>query len=279
MSKIANARKLAEELITEFRPPSLDERQATAEGANLLEEVAYSGEPGPSDWRAQVQWLSLQVSDVSPLLSAQHEERHAAEQYRIVRTKIIQHPRNLAMIVVSSPGTGDGKTVTAVNLAAALAMRSDEQVLLLDADFRRSILHHYLGMSKAPGLADVLAAMSRFEDIVYRVEDLPNLYVLPSGEGQLHPTELLDSGLWRSFSRRIRQQFQRVIVDCPPVEAEADYHLITAVCDGVLLVVRPDHTDRGLCLEALNTVGDKLLGVLINDVRGLRLRKIHLFRC
>jgi capsular exopolysaccharide synthesis family protein len=169
------------------------------------------------------------------------------------------------MIVVSSPTTGDGKTITAINLAGALAQRSDEQILLLDADFRRAMVHVCLGLPQEPGLAEVLAGEAEFEDTVYRVEQLPNLYILPAGTAGERPSELLDSSSWRTFGERIRDQFHRVVVDCPPVEAVADYDLITAVCDGVVLVVRPDHTDRKLCMGALKTVGQKLIGVLIND--------------
>ena len=228
-----------------------------------------------ADWKGRARSISLQVSDSSPLLSAEREDRKAADQYRLVRTKIVQHPRNPSIVVVSSPGTGDGKTVTAVNLAAALALSSEEKVLLLDADFHRSMVHAYLGISEVPGLAEVLAGTSPFENALLCVRQLPNLYVLPAGESNIHPTELLASPCWRAFTCRIQQHFRRVIVDCPPVEAVADYDLITAVCDGVFLVVRPDHTDRRLCFSALKTIGEKLLGVIINDLKDWFLWKDH----
>jgi protein-tyrosine kinase len=224
-------------------------------------------EPAFMDLVSHVRPLSLTVSDSSPLLSARHEEWQAAEEYRILRTKIVQHHINPQMIVVSSPTTGDGKTVTAVNLAAALAQRSDEQILLVDGDFRRSMVHNCLGISEQPGLAEVLADEAIFEDTVYRVDQLPNLYVLPAGSAGARASELLDSSCWRGVIGRIRQHFHRIVVDCPPVEAVADYDLITTLCDGVLLVVRPDHTDRKLCMRALKTAGQKLLGVLINDAK------------
>ena len=80
---------------------------------------------------------------------------HASEQYRIVRTRIVQHPSRPSLILVSSPDPGDGKTITAINVAGALSLKSEGSVLLIDADFRRPNIHEQLGLPIGPGLADL----------------------------------------------------------------------------------------------------------------------------
>jgi capsular exopolysaccharide synthesis family protein len=210
--------------------------------------------------------VSFRISDSSPLLSPKQEDRRAAEQYRIIRTKIFHQVPGSSITVICSPGMGDGKTVTSVNLAAALAHKSEDKVILIDADLRLSKVHERLGIPNAPGLAEVLAGTCALEDAMLRVEQLPNFYVLPAGQAEVNPTELLDCSNWRALLVRLREEFRRTIVDSPPVEAVADYDLIAANCDGVVLVVRPDHTSRPLLANALAKVKGKLIGVLINDV-------------
>jgi len=210
--------------------------------------------------------VSFQISDSRPLLSPKQEDRRAAEQYRIIRTKIFHQLPGSSITVICSPGMGDGKTVTAVNLAAALAHKSEDKVLLMDADLRLSKVHECLGIPKTPGLAEVLSGACALEDAILRVEQLPNFYILPAGQAEVNPTELLDCANWRGLLLRLREDFRRTIVDSPPVEAVADYDLIAADCDGVVLVVRPDHTSRPLLASALAKVKSKLAGVLINDV-------------
>lgn len=161
---------------------------------------------------------------------------------------------------------GDGKTVTAVNLAAALAHKSEDKVILIDADLRLSKVHERLGISKTPGLAEVLSGACTLEEAMLQVEQLPNFFILPAGHAVANPSELLDSSNWRALLARLREEFRRTVIDSPPVEAVADYDLIASNCDGVVLVVRPDHTSRPLLARALTKVKAKLIGVLINDV-------------
>jgi capsular exopolysaccharide synthesis family protein len=224
--------------------------------------------PGLADMRTQpgVRPVSFRISDSRPLLSPKREDRRAAEQYRIIHTRIFHQLPGSSITVISSPGMGDGKTVTAVNLAAALAHKSEDKIILIDADLRLSRVHERLGIPKTPGLAEVLSGACTLEDAMLRVEQLPNFYILPAGQAEANPTELLDSSNWRALLARLREEFRRTIVDSPPVEAVADYDLIAANCDGVVLVVRPDHTSRPLLARALTKVRGKLIGVLINDV-------------
>jgi len=209
--------------------------------------------------------VSLRISDSSPLLSPKADDRRSAEQYRIIRTRVFHQLQGASVTVVSSPGIGDGKTVTALNLAAVLARKDESKVILVDADLRLSKVSDRLGRPDGPGLAGVLAGACTLEEAIVRVEQLPNFYILPAGHADSNPTELLDSSNWRQLIARLREEFQRTIVDSPPVEVVADYDLIASVCDGVILVVRPDHTPRPALANALAKVKNKLTGILIND--------------
>ena len=223
--------------------------------------------PSESSPMREIRSIRLRVPAPSPLLPFENGYGRPSEQYRILRTKIVQHPNQPRFILVSSPASGDGKSITATNTAAALSLKSDARVLLVDADFRKPAIHTQLGLPEAPGLAEVLKGAARVEDALVRTQEFPNLFVISAGVPPPNPVELLDSTNWQAFCAKIRSLFRYVVVDSPPVGAVADYELIQAVCDGVILVVRPDHTNRQLCQKSLATVSKaKLLGVLLNCV-------------
>ena len=161
---------------------------------------------------------------------------------------------------------GDGKTVTSVNLAAALAHKSEDKVILIDADLRLSKVHERLGIPKTPGLAEVLAGTCTLEDAMLRVEQLPNFYVLPAGQAEVNPTELLDSSSWRALLARLLGRVSAHHRDSPPVEAVADFDLMAATCDGVAPGWWPrSHQPAGARERARQSEG-QVTGVLINDV-------------
>jgi len=219
-------------------------------------------EPVVGRWR--IQPLPFPVPDAGPVLSASLAHPNAAEQYGFVRTRIMHHPSAPATVAVSSPGIGDGKSVTSINVAGAFAQSEDEEVLLIDGDLRCSSVHEYLRVPKSPGLGEVLAGKCSLQDAIFRVGQVPSLCVLPAGASDANPTGLLGSSRWPALVKTLRQHFHRVIIDCPPAEAVADYDLIAAACDAVLVVVRLDHTDRALCARAIEKTRKKLLGVLLN---------------
>ena len=263
-------------LVREFRAEPAPVAQPTAPPVAVPHAPAGPAFTLPQPGGAAIRTLRLSIPLQSPLLPFDGENGHAAEQYRIARTRIIQHPRQPRMIVVSSAGSGDGKTLSSINLSGALALKTEGNVLLVDADFRRCAVYQRLGLPASPGLSDVLAGTSTLEEALVRAEQFPNLYIIPAGAPSKSPTELLDSSRWRALAKVLRAAFQFVIVDSTPIAAVADYDLIEAVCDGVLLVARPDHTARKSCLQALAAIPkDKLVGVLLNCVPNWFLTRPH----
>jgi capsular exopolysaccharide synthesis family protein len=238
---------------------------AAAEAIEAKPEAA----PGPN------RTVSLRVSALSPIFPFEEGQTQAAEQYRIIRTKLLHHPAGPRVVVISSPSPGDGKTVTAVNVAAALALKENTSTLLIDADLRRPSVARLLGLAPSPGLADVLTGRGDAVSAIARVEEFPNLSVLTAGEAKA-PAELLDSERWRQLIGYARKHFRYVVLDATPVASVADYELVQLVSDGVVLVVRPDHTDRKMCTQALDLVPkQKLVGVVLNCVENWFLWKSH----
>jgi len=267
--------------------PPLPDRRAGLNGVAAGREALWTriaesdlAEPDPdavtgeASHGVRTHTIPWEVTESAPLLGIAGNE-HVADQYRAVRTRILLSPKAPTTLVVSSPGTGDGKTLTAINLAATFARKGDHDVLLVDADLRRPAIHSRLGMPQGPGLAELLTGKCSFEEAVLRIEQLSNLFVLPSGGAIGNAGELLDSPVWRTVVSRLRTQFHTVIYDSPPVDVFTDYDLIATACDGVILVLRPDCTDRYLLFRALDKVGDKLLGVLINRAEDWFLWKHH----
>jgi capsular exopolysaccharide synthesis family protein len=239
------------------------EGAAPAAAAEAVREPSRAEAPGLSEIRT----ISLRVPAPSPLLPFEKSQWRPSEQYRTLRTKLSHHPKQPRLIVISSPESGDGKSVTAINAAGVLALKSEGEVLLLDADLRKATTHAQLGLPQSPGLADLLAGTCTREEALVRTREFPNLYVMSSGTPPPNPVELLDSARWKKLCAELRDVFRYVIIDSPPVGTVSDYELIQAVCDGVIVVMRPDFTNRNLCKSALNFVPkDKFIGVVLNCV-------------
>ena len=169
--------------------------------------------------------LHIRVPAPSPLLPFDDAHLLASEQYRILRTKITHHRKEPHLIVISSPDSGDGKSVSAINIAATLSLKGDAPSLLVDGDLRKSAAHFNLGLPQSPGLSDVLQGESTIEEALIRTEEFPNLYVLTAGPPVANPAELLESPQWSALCARFRKLFRFVVIDSPPVAAVADYEL------------------------------------------------------
>jgi capsular exopolysaccharide synthesis family protein len=192
-------------------------------------------------------------------------DRKTAESYRILRTNLLHLAAQPKVIAISSAGPGDGKTTTAINISGALALKRESRVLLIDCDLRHGSVAPALGIEPSPGLAEALTGLCPLEDAIAQTDVLPNLFVLPAGRPMANPAELLDSGAFREMVSELREKFHFSVVDTTPIDIVADYALVQEVCDGTILVVRSDHTDRRTCMNAFQSVAKgKLLGTVLN---------------
>ncbi len=267
MSKIFEAlRKTEGQLADMARAVLADEASLTRTASPHIqsESLKISEHDVPTS-QSEVRSQAIELGVDSPMLPFDGSDEDAAEQYRIIRTKIHHHPSQPRIILVSSPMSGDGKTISAGNLAASLSLQENLRVLLLDCDFRRSVASRMLGLSITPGLGEALRNEAALESLIVRIEQFPNLYVLPPGEGSSAAAELLMTGRWQSLLQIFRSEFRFVVIDAPPIGAVAEYELLQLASDGVILVVRQDHTNRQLWRRALETVPPaKRLGVILN---------------
>jgi capsular exopolysaccharide synthesis family protein len=192
-----------------------------------------------------------------------------AEQYRALRHVVEQRQKDgtLSVIAVSSPGVGDGKTTTAINLAGALAQASDATVLLIEADLRRPSIGRLLGFgdSRTVGLVDaILDPRLTLADVVQSRPPY-NLNVVLAGQMPPSPYEVLKSPRLGALLDEARRQYNYIVMDTPPLAPVQDCRVVARWVDGILLVVAADHTPRPLLEVALDSLDStKLLGLVFN---------------
>lgn len=207
-------------------------------------------------------------SKVAPILCAYHQPNSPlAEAYRSVRTTLYfsSRGRQQQVIQVTSPTPGDGKSTLAANLAVTMA-DSGKRVLLLDADFRRPTQHKLFGLHMRTGLADVIAGVADPQEAVQQCE-IENLWLMPCGPLPSNPSELLTSPRFEELLALLREQYDFVIVDTPPMLAVSDPAAVAARVDGVLLALRIERNARPQAVRAaemLADVGADVLGVVVN---------------
>lgn len=201
------------------------------------------------------------------LVAAFAPQSLAAEQYRSLRTRIknAENGRPMRSILITSPNKGDGKSLTAANLALTMAQEFQQRVLLVDGDLRRPSIHCLLGISDTPGLSDVLMGGASLDDALVAVPE-HHLTVLPSGPVPSHPAELLGSTGMRRALDALRTRFDRLIIDMPPVEPLADVSIALGMADGLLMIVRAGVTPKPAIERALSGLDvSKVLGLVLND--------------
>ncbi len=216
-------------------------------------------------------------ADAEPALAMiEHPRSVFAESYRALRTRLLLAgdgpiPHTLAL---TSSRPGEGKTTTAVNLAAAFAA-AGKRTLLVDADLRRPGLHRFFGLRNR-GLVDLLTS-GTLESAVQatRVE---RLSLLAAGTRSEHPNELLSSPRFRSLIAEARRSFDLVLVDTSPLLAVVDALMVVSCVDGTLVVVQRGATSSAAVDRACNMIedsGGKVLGVLLNEIEKKRSRRAH----
>jgi capsular exopolysaccharide synthesis family protein len=207
---------------------------------------------------------------LAPILCTYYQSRsREAEAYRGVRTALLFSTRGGGhkVIQVTSPDMGDGKTTLAANLAVSLA-QSSKRVILIDADFRRPRLHDLFGLANEQGLASVIAGDGELSDVVQET-GMPGLSVLPCGPIPPNPAELLTLPRFREMLAVLRDRYDYVIVDTPPLLAVTDPCVVAPYVDGVLLVIRLHKQARPQAERArdmLATLSANVVGVVVNGM-------------
>lgn len=196
----------------------------------------------------------------------------ASEAYKLLRTKLqfsFADENDCHIIGLSSALSGEGKSLTAVNLAYTLA-QLDKKVMLVDCDMRRPTLAEKLGVLKYPGLSNYLTRQCHLDELVQvcgTKDEECVFHVITAGQNPPNPVELLSSARMKKAMDAMRQAYDYVILDLPPVGEVSDAMAVAKETDGILLVVRQNYCDRNVLAEAVNQfdfIQAKTLGIVFN---------------
>lgn len=205
----------------------------------------------------------------SYLISLKNPMAPISEAYRTLRTNIkySSFDKEIKSLVITSSGPSEGKSTTACNLAIVMA-QTGNKTILIDCDQRKPRLHKIFAQSNECGLSNILTDEVEFKDAVYKTQ-IENLEMLSSGTKPPNPAELLSSEKMKRFLEALKEKYDSIIIDTPPIVAVTDAQLLSTYADGCVLVVASGQTDRNAAIKAkelLDKVGAKILGVVLNKV-------------
>lgn len=194
------------------------------------------------------------------------------EQYKTLRTNLLslnKEGKAPQVLVVTSSLHSEGKSVTALNLAVVLAQSTHKpRVLLVDADLRRGHLDKYLGVEQKDGLTEILQGSLDLKDALFNI-DIENLAFISAGSIPDNPVELLHSDKMKKFVDDVRENFDYILLDTPPIISVTDSSIIAPFTDGVLMVIQAGRTQRGIIqrsTELLHQARAKIIGYVLTNI-------------
>ncbi len=195
---------------------------------------------------------------------------HVTEAYRKARTSLVYSiiKKGCKKIVFTSPHKGEGKTTTAINIAAALAQQVDCRVLIIDCDLRRPSAHTRLSVQPEKGLAHYLNNECQLDDIIVKTS-LDQLDLISYGEIPPNPSELLSSEMMSDMVSELEKRYDFIIFDTPPVISVADVIPLIGLSDGMVLVIRHNSTtypELDKAVDSLKRNNAKIIGMIVNKV-------------
>lgn len=196
----------------------------------------------------------------------------ATEQYKLLRTNLtftIPEEVKCPIIGVTSSMRGEGKSTTAVNLSYVLAS-AGKKVLLVDGDLRIPSVAKKMGIPSTPGLTDLLMGFENQDLNEFKSEVLSNWYIMPSGDLPPNPSELLGSRRMETLLGILKEHFDYIVVDLPPVNIVSDALAISNFITGMIVVIRQDYTEKKeleTCFRQLKLSNVNVLGCVMNETK------------
>jgi capsular exopolysaccharide synthesis family protein len=190
----------------------------------------------------------------------------SAERYRLLRHRLqsVRAEIHVKTLLLTSPGAKEGKSTVSLNLAAALAEKNDQRVILLEGDLRCPSLTRELGLTPSPGLTDCPRTDTSFEQLIWRIEPF-GFYLLPAGKALDNPTELLNSEWFSTLIGKLTAYFDWVVIDAPPVLPVVDALSLKRFADASIVVAWAGRTRQEAITEAIRILGrNHVLGVVLN---------------
>jgi capsular exopolysaccharide synthesis family protein len=191
------------------------------------------------------------------------EHLNVWEQYRVLRSRILETMRAQRMrtLMISSAVSGECKTTTSINLALALSQVAGIKVLLVDTDLRKPGIAEVLGIPYELGLDDYLRSSVPLSDVLLQLTD--SLFLVPSGGVDQNSVELLHSSAMVAFVNEVQSNFDLIIFDTPPIFPVADARVTANLVDAVLFCVRAGKTSETIVSEAIALIRPKLIGTVL----------------
>lgn len=193
-----------------------------------------------------------------------------SEQYRAIRTNIEYSnvDQNTKTILVTSSDKNEGKTTTVSNLAVSFA-NLNKKVLLIDCDLRNASIHKMFKINNIYGLTDILAKDREVDKCIQKTE-LENLYVLTAGATPPNPAEILSSEKMKNLIEDLKNIYDYIFIDTPPIGLVTDAGVLSSFIDGVVLVVKSESVEKKYLEETkkkLDAVDARILGAILNSYK------------
>lgn len=195
----------------------------------------------------------------------------AAERYRLMRLRLneVRADAGVKTILITSPAPQDGKSTVAVNLAAVLAEKRNQSVLLVEGDLRRPSLCSMLGLKLPSGLTQCTQSEVGLQSVIWKVEPL-GFHLLPAGKPMHNPAELLTSEWFSEVASKLVDSFDWIIIDSPPAIPVADALSLKQHANASIIVARADRTQQSAISETIRILGsDHVLGIVLNGMEKL----------
>ena len=211
-------------------------------------------------------YSELSISPDTNVVALSSPESSYAQHFRMLGAKLCQMRTGcqLKTVLMTSPASGEGKTLTVVNLALTMARENNHKVLLIDANLRNSSVHSVLGVGREKGLSDLVKEGLRGNEIVCST-NVSNFHVVKAGNIYENPTEIINTQRMRNFLSFSGKRFDWVFLDSPCILDYPDAELMSSFVDGVLLVVHASSTSAELLVEGVQTLkGKNVLGIILN---------------
>ena len=205
------------------------------------------------------------------LITSTNPKSPISEQYRTIRTNIefSMVDRKLKTLVCTSASPGEGKSTTIANLAVTFAQQG-KRVLFIDTDLRKPTVHYTFRVENRHGLTSVLTRRTTLDKAIIPSSRDNNLYILPSGPIPPNPSELLGSNVMREMVAELSLHYDMILFDAPPVLAVTDAQILGNLCDGIILVIKSNQTEKDSIVKAkelLDQVNAHIVGTVLNGKR------------
>jgi capsular exopolysaccharide synthesis family protein len=263
----AGAADLADRLQDEIAlPPLSGEVPAGGSAREFFSSAGPAPDTAPATVFGNFELLKISTHVESQLASLVDTDSPAAEAFRLlaVRLRHLRRERPLKKVLITSTVPEEGKSFASANLACALALNSQQKILLIEGDIRRPALWRILGVARMPGICEYLRDGRSLSSCVYHL-DAAGIWFLPSGSAQGDTLEVIQLAKLNAAMEQLAQWFDWIIVDSPPALPLADTTALARLVDGIILVARRGTTRKRKLQKGLEALEpEKLIGALLN---------------